>query len=240
MKHDHLFPSLLSLFSLLIIAVSVHSQTAGPNVVQLGARKLTLPPPDGFVEVLNRYKGVTDRLKATEDPGNEILSIAVPESFTKNLDVSQDIDLEFYTKISVSKSSKATDTSPEFYAAVVKEMEKNFSTYFSPDSAVMKDMEKNSSKGLTELLGEKVTVNVGGTTPLGFFEKTDNVFSSMLLVNLEVYGRKLAILGTLSLVRVNQKLIFVYTYKMSPKAEDVKTLGDFAKKWTAKILTANK
>lgn len=232
------FRPLACLLSLLIFCSAAFGQAA--SSVQLGARRVALPPPDGFVEIISRYRSAVDRLRATEDPGNEILSISVPDSFTKQLDASQDIDLEFYTKISISKTYKAANISPEFYASVVKEMEKNFSTYFSPDSALMKDVEKNSSKGLTELLGEKVTVNIGGTTPLGFFEKSENVFSAMLLINLEVYGRKLAILGTLSLVRVNQRLIFVYAYKLAPKADDVKVMGDFAKKWTAKILSANK
>jgi hypothetical protein len=77
-------------------------------------------------------------------------------------------------------------------------------------------------------------------TNLGFFEKSQNVFSCMMMVNLELNERKVTILGTLSLVNIGKRLIYVYAYKMAPKGEDVAMLRDFTRNWTAAITAANK
>jgi hypothetical protein len=74
----------------------------------------------------------------------------------------------------------------------------------------------------------------------GTFDKTDRVFSSMILVGTEINGRKVSTLGTMSVVFVNHRLVYVYAYKMSPTEGDVKEMNAFTKKWTARIVAANK
>lgn len=207
---------------------------------QLGSRRVRIPPPAGFVEISKQFDRVAARLNATEDPGNDMLAIHVPKTFVANLTASQDIDLVFYTKVSISKKARTADSTPAQFQAVVAEFEKSFNTYMDPDGQLMKNIERNSSKGLTEIYGKNTNVGFSEMSNLGFFEKTQNVFSGMIMANLEINDRKLTILGTLSLVNVANRLIFVYAYKMDPKGEDVAMLRDFTKNWTADIVAANK
>ena len=153
--------------------------------------------------------------------------------------ISEDIDLQFYTKVSINQRVKNTDISPELFAAAVADLEKNFGTYMDPNGPLLKKTEGNASKGLTELFGTDTKTDIKGARNLGFFEKTDKVFSGTTLVTLDVNGRNLTILGTFSVVRVNQRLVFLFAYKMFPEAKDDEMLRDFTMKWSAKTVAAN-
>lgn len=215
--------------------------SGGPSdAYLLGNRKVRIPAPDGFTEISARFDLIAGRFRATEDPGNDFLGVHVPEPFVSKLKASQDIDLEFYTKISISKRARSIDLTPELFAGVVSHAEKNTESYLDPNGPLMKRLEANAGKGLTELFGKEVGVDVTGQRSLGVFEKSNKVFSEMIMLNMELYGRKITTLYSSSFVYVNRRLIFVFVYKMAPKTDDVRMLRDFTKKWTAKIIAANK
>jgi hypothetical protein len=228
-----------TLLLVLLLATTLVAQTSSDSY-QLGNRKVRIPAPEGFVDITTTLDDIASRMRATEDPGNDFLATHVPESFIPKLKVSQNIDLGFYTKVSVSKRARSVDMTPELFASVVAEGEKNAGAYMDPNGPLMKNAAKNSGRGLSDLLGTETTVAVTGSKSLGYFEKTDKVFSELVAVNIEIQGRKLSILFSSSFVNVNQRLIFVYVYKMEPKAEDVGIVRDFTKTWTAKIVAANK
>jgi len=47
------------------------------------------------------------------------------------------------------------------------------------------------------------------------------------------------ILGTLTYLRVKDRMIYVYTYRKYSSPEDINVLRDFAKQWVTQILAAN-
>ena len=220
--------------------VTAQKADASSDSYQMGSRSLRIPAPERFVEITSQFPFVSQRIRSTEDPKNETLAVHVPASFVPKLKMSEAIDLEFYTKISVNRQIKGIDVAPAEYAAVIATLEKQFGTYIDPKGSVMKNVESNSRKGLSDVYGEPTEVSINGVTNLGFFEKTRNVFSGMMLVNLEVGGRKMTTLGTFSVLHVNQRIVFVYVYKMSPTDSDTAMITDFTKKWTARIVAANK
>jgi hypothetical protein len=227
------------LLLVLAAATTLVAQTPS-DMYQLGDRKVRIPAPDGFVEISTTFGDVAARMRATEDPGNDFLVSHAPESFIPKLKVSQNIDLGFYTKVSIAKQARSLDVTPELFAGVVAAAEKNSGAYMDPNGPVIKGAEKNSGKGLSELSGVETTVAITGLKSLGYFEKTDKVFSYLAAANIEVSGRKVSILFSTSFVYVNRRLVFVYVYKIEPKAEDERILRDFTKSWTAKIVASNK
>lgn len=227
----------LVLTAALPFALSAQNAT---DTYDLGSRKVKIPTPDGFINATSQFPSVTARIRATEDPGNDLLAVTVPESFVPKLKISEDIDLEFYAKVSVSKRARAIDITKDNFAALIASFEKNFGAYIEPGGPLMTSVEKNSEKGLTELLGKDTPISINETKYLGVIEKSDDVFSGMMLVSFEMYGRKMTTLGTLAFLRVNQRLVFVYAYRMSPSGNSVKELTQLTKKWTAKIIAANK
>lgn len=235
---------LLKIFLLPLVLTTAFPFTllaqAQSDTYEFGSRKVNIPPPDGFVNATSQFPHVTARMRATEDPGNDLLALTVPEHFVPKLKISEDIDLEFYAKISVPKRARAIDITQADFAAVIANLENNFGAYIEPNGPLMTNVEKNSGKGLTELLGKETSVSINETKYLGVIEKSDGVFSGMLLMSFEIYGRKMSTLGTLSIVRVNQRLVFAYAYRLSPSGNSVSELTQLTKKWTAKIIAANK
>jgi len=233
------------LFVLALIAAAplvlfAQNPPAPPYIYQMGNRQVRVPAPDGFDDITLKFTDATARMRAAEAPGTDLLAVHVPYTFVPKLQASQDIDLEFYTKVSVNQRARTTDINADLYAAIVADLEKNFGTYIDPNGPLIKGSEKSASKGLTELLGSETTVNVSGVKNLGFIEKSDKVFSGVILVSIEVYGRKVTTLGTFSLIHVNQRAIVAAAYRMSPNANSIRELTDLTKKWTAKIIAANK
>jgi hypothetical protein len=224
---------------ILLVIFSCAGVSFAQDKYQFGTREVRVPGPEGFANVMTRFPAVTARAVATEDPRNEVLAVFVPETFVPKLQESEEIDLGLYTKVSVSRAGRGAEITPDFYRTVVADIEKNLANYLDPDGEVVKNVEKNSTKGLSDL-GNKTTVDMTSSKIFGTFDKTDRVFSSMILVGTEINGRKVSTLGTMSVVFVNHRLVYVYAYKMSPTENDVKEMNALTKKWTARIVAANK
>ena len=224
---------------IVILVFASFAATQTSDKYEFGDRQIVIPAPDGFTSVYGRFPRIAARFNATEDPGNDLLAGHVPESFIPKLQASEDIDLGFYTKVFTLKKQRTIDVTDEFYKLVVAELEKNFGAYVDPNSETMKKFIKNSEKGLADI-GSTTAINVTSSKNLGSFEKTDRVFSGMLVVVMEIYGRKLITLGTFSFMHINQRVVTVSVYKQFPSDNDLKDLPAFTKKWTAKILAANK
>ena len=229
----------LAFLPLLILACTLFSSAQTPDRYQFGDRVIFIPAPDGFANVIGRFPKVTARFRATEDPGNVALASHVPESFIPDLEVSENIDLEFYTKVSTSKNLRSALVSLESYKAVVRDLEKNFDTYIDPEGDLIKKVETNSEKGLAGM-GTKATIRTTSTQNLGFFEKNERVFSAMSAYTANISGRMVTTLATLSVVRVKDRLLFVYVYRMFPDEYATKDLVTFTRKYTAKIIAANR
>jgi hypothetical protein len=224
---------------LMIFVCTLFSSAQTPNRYQFGDRTIFIPSPDGFANVIGRFPKVTARFNATEDPANIALASHVPESFLPDLEASESIDLEFYTKVSTSRRLRTIPVTLENYKAVVNDLEKNFDTYLDPDGDLIRKVETNSEKGLAGI-GTKATIRTTSTKNLGFFEKNERVFSAMSEYSANVSGRMVTTLGTLSVVRVKDRLLFVYVYRMFPDEYAAKDLVTFTRTYTAKILAANK
>ena len=227
----------LPLLALLILSCALIS--SAQDKYQFGNRTISIPAPDGFTNVIGRFPKVTARFNATEDPDLVTLASHVPESFISKLEESENIDLELYTKVSSGKRFRSTPSTLEYYKSVVHDLEKNFDTYLDPDGDAVKKVEANYKKGLAGM-GTKANIRTTSTKNLGFFEKNENVFSAMSVSAANVSGRMVTTLTTTSLVRVKDRLLFVYVYRMFPDEYSIKDLTAFTRKYTSKIIAANK
>ena len=224
---------------LLILACAVFSPAQISEQYRFGDRQITIPAPDGFTNAYGRFPQVTKRFNATEDPNNNVLAAHVPESFVEKLEQSENIDLDFYTKVSVSKALRSTPVTLEHYKEVVHDLEENFESYMNPDGELIKKVEKNSEKGLAGI-GTKSSIDMTSTKSLGFFEKNEHVFSAMSDHSANISGRMVRTLMTLSVVYVKQRMFYVYVYRMFPDDYAAKELVTFTRTYTARIVAANK
>jgi len=176
---------------------------------------------------------------ATEDPGNEPLATHFPVSVIPQFEANQDHDLEFYTKVSISKRARTTDLTPEAFWQIQSSVDREIGALFGAEGTLRNRIEGNAGKGLSALWDNQTSVRIDLPLNLGVFDRGERVISSMVFLKYEVNAKKCSMLATMSFLSVNQRLLFVYAYKTNWVKEDIEMLRDFTKKWTAAIIAAN-
>ena len=209
------------------------------NTFQLGARRVTIPAPDGFMNAFAKFDVIANRFIATEYPGNETLAVHVPLEMADRIAKGENPQLDFYTKVFVSNKAKAVDLTEKQFADVAAAYEALARQMLDPNGAVLKTTIANAQKGLSELSGKDVHLEFLEPKVLGYFEKKNNVFSTMIFMVIKLDNRSIPLLSASSLVYLNKRLVFVTAYRVMSSEKDVSILQEFSKNWTAKIIAAN-
>lgn len=234
----------------LVVVVFVMNASAGAQTpkadvanFQLGDQVITIPAPNDFEEAAAQFESVKIRFTVTEAPGNDMLAVHLTHADCENLRAGQAAPLNFYTKVSVSKTARSLDYSVERFASLVSEFRKTGAQVLDVNSPTMKETLEHLSKDLSDLNKKETQVDMDQPLNLGEFDTRPNVYSIMLLVNLKTQsgGAKVSnpTAGGISFVRVKHRLLFVYTYRKYESKADVETLRDFTKQWIGQILAAN-
>jgi len=219
-----------------IVKISVFS-------VSVGDRAISIPPPEGFEEASSQFQRVKARFEATEAPQNDVLAVHLPTGDCNLARRGERPTFEQYTKVSVLRAGRQQSITPAFFAHIVSEFRKNDSTYLDMDSPKMQEMFKQWDRELSKLESKDLKLDLSQPRKLGEFDVRQNVYSLMLLMNLNVgaEGQQTTIpmLASMTYLLVKDKVIFVYTYKRYHSRTDVATLKDFTTKWNNSILAAN-
>jgi hypothetical protein len=213
--------------------------TTQRQAYQLGTRSVFIPPPAGFADAFSQSDDIAKLLIATEVPTNEVLTAHLPVEELNKLKRGERPNLDYYTKVSVLKLAKTHDVSEAYFAGLVKQIEATTPQLLDINGPSMKSAVQTLRGGLSSVSGEEVQVDLEQPQNLGSFEKTKNVYSFMLLLTLNGPKGKLPVLGGISFVRVNQRVIFVYTYRKFTSEKDAEVLRDFSREWVRQILAAN-
>jgi hypothetical protein len=232
-------PLLLGALALLFACTASTLAQNRSDRFRLGSRTVRIPAPEGFTDVLLRFERVAGRLMATEDPGNEPLATHLPVSVIPQFEANRDHDLEFYTKVSISKRLRGVDITPEAFWQIQSSVDKEIGVLFGADGTLRSRIEGNTGKGLSALWENQTSVRIDQPLNLGVFDKGEKVISSMVFLKYEVNAKKCSMLATMSFLSVNQRLLFVYAFKTNWIKEDIEMLRDFTKKWTSAIIAAN-
>jgi hypothetical protein len=234
-----IFPLLfICLFALLVPVAAQYPPDKNPDTFHLGAKTVRIPPPENFTDVIGLIRNDNGRF-APDEPGG-LLSLAVPDKVIDRLAATPLMQLDIYTKARIEPSIRTTEISPDLYASVVSEFQKNFTTLFDPKGKIVNDARQEIKDFVTRVSGNKSKVEVAPVRNLGYFQKTENTFSALMLMTIEVNGTRIPMLVTVSLLRINDRLINAAVYKRLPTEQDFTLIPEFTKKWTTAILTANK
>jgi len=233
---------LLILACALVFVLSAAGQKpadAPSDRFNLGGRTVIVPAPEGFANGLRLIERFSAIANATEGADLDTLAAHVPISSLLDL-MSGAAALDLYTKVSVAKKARSIDLTPAQFNGVVATVQKNFSSYIDPKNPSFKKTIETASTRLKERLGTETSLELSQPQNLGFFDKKPGVFSGMLMMSVHVNDVSQTMLGSVSYVLVNKRLIYVYGFKPLKSDEDVTTLQNFIKKWTAAIIAANR
>ena len=231
--------------SLFLTVAPAHSQrpndaraSKNPDVFQLGTRSVRIPSPTGFSDVIGRIENDHGRFAPDEQGG--LLSLDVPDDILPALAKDTLMPLEIYAKVRISPEIMEVDITPELYAATVAEFQKNFDALLDPNGKIVTTAKRDVSLYVSQVTGRVSKVDISATKNLGYFQKTGNVFSALTLMMIEVNGQTIPMLASISLLRLNIRLINATVYKRMPTDKDIETMPEFTKSWTTRILDANK
>jgi hypothetical protein len=95
-------------------------------------------------------------------------------------------------------------------------------------------------KGLSSVSGVDVPLELAQPRNLGTFEKTKNVYSTMLAMTVKTPTGETPVLCGASFVNVKGRTLFVYVYRRFTSEKDAELVRDFTRTWIRQILAANR
>lgn len=237
---------LILMIVVVVFAVSAQAQPHEEKVfsAKLGEKVINLPTPNGFEEVTQKFEYMKTRFNATEAPANEVVAGYLPVSDCDLLRRGEKPLLTYYARVSVFRKAKELDLSPSTFQDIVDSVRKNMTTILDPDGPMMKDLTARIEKRLTDLNEAETKFDFSKPQSLGTFDVRENVYGTLTLmvIEAEVGGKKTTtpLLGGTTIMRVKDRLIYVYTYRKYDSNADLETLKQLAKQWNDSILAANK
>jgi len=213
------------------------AETQGPQTYDLGGRTVRVPAPESFTDTVQHYPRIAARLIAAESPQNEVLAVHVTDEIVPQIKAGGEPDLPFYTKVSVWKQLKGADVETHDFRSLAAEFEKQ-----SPGTlqSIAKAGETRAGERLTTHWGSEVNLKIGETRLLGIFDSQPQSVSSMFLMSLEMFNRRVLVLGSMSLVHVNKRILFLYVFRTPESAADQDLVAEVTRSWVARTVAANK
>jgi hypothetical protein len=197
--------------------------TTAPHVYSLGDVSVTVPPPQGFEEMLGRSAEFRERLIQNERLVN--LAAHLPGESVKTFTPQQDLPL--YTKVSVSRAAMTADISDEFFEGLIKQQ------------AATSLYDQDFLKKYLADLGKRQSVAIEKPIPLGTIDQTSKSFSTLALMAISQGDRRLNLLVSSSFLHVRRRLIFAYVYRIVESQKDQALIETLTKQWVRSILAAN-
>ena len=245
MNHGKIARGLYLSIVILAASFSLAAQTTDARATpfQLGERVVTIPNPDGFEEAASQFESIKKQMTATEDPGNDMLAVHLPKEDCEKLRRGEFGAHDFYTKISIRKANRTRDETVSDFSALVSEFRKSGADVLDINSPRMKATVEHLDKSLSELNKSDTNLEMSQPVNLGEFDTRPNVYSVLLLLTYKYdengVRKTKPIIGGLTFLRVNQRLIYVFTYRNYAAKTDFEVLQSFTKTWVGKILAAN-
>jgi len=237
--------------SVLVLAIPANSQEhkeisnppstakAAAVTIRLGTSAVVIPAPEGYEEATSQFESIKTRFTQSEAPSNEMLLVHLMSSDCELLRRTQEPKLDQYTKVSIRQTAKDREYYQADLAALVVEFRKNGASFMDPNSPTMKSLLERVEQRLKKTNPDG-SLDMSQPINMGELEVSPNNYSVMLLLPFKgSSGESMPILAGMSFMRLQQRLVYVYTYRRYHSKADVEILQTFTKAWTSSILAAN-
>lgn len=241
-----ILPALISgclwlLFSLPVLATE--SDPAAPVELDVGGRKIIVPPPPGFV----RCDGVNpdwDRtMESVQAPRNKLLAnFGTPEDHA----AIRDGEAADYTRsfnVQISRALENVEVNEKTFDQVREENRKQLETIKASIEAEIERVVREGGKQMSDDLGVEVQLSVGDLAMLGIFEDspTSLGFTMAMTTSVETpvgIDKSRGVVAAV-LVPVNGRLLYLYSnYPYSSEADRLAAEAS-VKMWRDAVVAAN-
>ena len=236
--------ALVLLFAAAVPAQHHEAQGSKASSVQIGGTVILIPDPDGFEEGTSQFPAFKSRMEATEASQNDMLLAHLPVSDCELFRRGFNPTFNHYTKVSVLRTAREMTVTAAMMKELVANFRQNIGTYLDPNGQAMKDLERKVGQGLSQLDANETKIDFSKPQQLGEFDTRPDINSFLMLVtvkaNVNGTEQTVLVLATTSIVRVKDRILFVYTFVKYRANTDMNTLKAFTTKWTTSILAANR
>jgi hypothetical protein len=197
---------------------------------KFSTQAVLIPTPEGMVDEFGKNAEMTTNIAKQLEPAFQLLAVYETKEDVIRREKGGSGPPGFYTSVGSIKSLKDFDVAPDDFAVLVAKQIEPFPLELDP---------KNKELILTLNKAEKGLV---GNPPVvfGWFDKQPDSFSAMMLVGWKLVGVPVTAGLVISYVHVKKRVVYLRTFRIVNDMNDVVTLADFVKKWSAEIKAANK
>ncbi|MGH9944855.1 MAG: hypothetical protein ACRD9R_21100 [Pyrinomonadaceae bacterium] len=218
--------------------------TLSVRLFPVGGQFVALPEPEGFVEATSQSKEVKEHFAATFGPEHEVLAVHLPPETLEAIGRRMRVEFDHYTTVTVSTAFKEVDASVELFNQVVGQIEQSTEQMLAPNHPLTKELIGELEKNLSDRSKKQTKVNITQPIRFGQVMKTVDVYSQLLLMNISVASAGARQGGPMlcgaSIIKVNNKILLVNTYKNYKSRNDIEFMREFTRKWAEQIVKANR
>jgi hypothetical protein len=222
--------------ALLVPQSPTRAQTARPadTTFRVGLKSINIPAPSsGLVETGSDYRVIAEPFAPVNN--RLVAAFLLPEEL-KALQTAK-TSFSRYALVEVPRRAEFADVTPELFKEVVDGMAPQFGASLD---ATVKDQQEEINRKLKALSMDSTTVTFDKPVMLGSFFSKPDAYGFGAIMPIGVNGKTTKIVMVLSVLRVQDRVLFTYFYAPYTDESSVTSARTVSEKWADNILAANK
>jgi hypothetical protein len=239
-RRSALGTSIVSLLGAFLLFGSIHTHaqaTKSTDVAtfRVGLKSIAITAPSTeLVETGSDYRVLLDTLTPVN---NRLIAAFLLPADLKAIQTGTTSALSRYALVEVPRRAEFASITPEFFKQLAGSLGKEFDASLD---AKLKDQQDEINRRMKALSASPTTVTLDKPVMLGsFFSKRDaEGFGGVMPI--DVNGKKSKMAMGLTVVRIQERVLFLYLYTSYTDEESVNWVRTSGDKWADAILAANK
>jgi len=179
----------------------------------------------------------------------EVMEVFVPQNnrliagfmltndITRLTKKSDDLTMSKYAMVQVPRRGEYMDCGPNEFKEVTSDAKKQFGDVMNSS---MKEAAEEFNRRMKSLHLNDATVSLGEPIQLGCLFSKQDAYGFGMILPVAMGGQNMKMAGGAVLMRIKQRLLFVYLYAEYKNEETIKWIRKATEDWTDAILKANK
>lgn len=211
------------------------TKTSAPPTYRAGKKSFVIPPPTSDLnEIGSDYRVL---LETFVPSSNRLIAGFVLQDELPGLLSGEKKSLSRYAMVQVPRQAEFVDVDPENFKTVAASVAEQFNTNL--DTAT-KGQEEDLNRRLKAMNADAAAITFDKPVPLGSLFSKPDAYGFGLMVPVAAKGVTLKVAMGLTVLRVQNRILFIYLYSAYKDEDTVHWLQKTSEQWTDAILAANK
>lgn len=208
-----------------------------PEKIKIGDTEIELPMPSFFVRVDNSYKEQLEFARLLVPKNATLISYYLGDKDFGQLVASGYHNGDKYILIEVTDELKYKNVEQHEFKRLLQSIKKDYNAKFD---TIIKKGANEAAENISKYFNSDIDFKKIDAFPLGIYYESKNVLSTGTLSKLSYSSdgfdsNEKIVACVSSIVRVNQKVFFLFLYKKYDNQEDLEWIKEINKKWMKEI-----